>query len=229
MRKVITQIGSLPFIDVGMAVSYSLFHDIPFFPELPRLGDDFMNYINRPGKMSCLTEFKRHHFSTVKVQCIGPATLIMIGCSEDEAVEIIYRHISTILDGLNAKEIILFLDEPALGQAGFNFQDAWEAIFSSFPVVCGVHCCGNMDWDILFKSAIDIISFDASQFDISKYPFYRNGKRISWGIEKREDVSDFQDGDLITLPCGMSPLKYTIDDCPYKLSKLLQIKESLIK
>ena len=153
----------------------------------------------------------------------------MLGRSEDEAVEIIHRHISAILDGLEAEETILFLDEPALGQAGFNFEDAWEAIFSSFPVVRGVHCCGNMDWDILFRSAtVDVISFDASQFDISKYPLYRNGKIISWGIEKREDVSDFQEGDLITLPCGMSPLKHVANDCLHELSKLFQIRDSLI-
>lgn len=33
-RKIITQIGSLPYEDIGEAVEYSLRHDIPFLPEL---------------------------------------------------------------------------------------------------------------------------------------------------------------------------------------------------
>jgi hypothetical protein len=219
--RVITQIGSLPFEDVGQAIKYSLAHDIPFLPELPKLGDNMTEYIKKPGSLSCLSKFKQHQFDVVKVQSIGPATMIMIGYSEDEAIERIYNHVSEIIKDLTAEEIILFLDEPALGRAGFNYHDAWEATFSSFDVIRGVHCCGNMDWDILFKSSlIDIVSFDASQFDITAYPFYRNRKKIAWGVEEEDKIRDFQKGDLITLPCGMSPLKYLPIRCPSELIKL---------
>ena len=80
-RQMITQIGSLPYDDVDQAVEYSLRHDIPFLPELPKLGDAMMDYIKQPGSMSCLETFKRKAagFDVVKIQCLGPATLILGG------------------------------------------------------------------------------------------------------------------------------------------------------
>jgi hypothetical protein len=84
---IVTQIGSLPYDDVGKAVEFSLRHDIPFLPELPKRGDAMMDYIKNPGKLSCLDTFKKRTEGrpAVKVQCIGPATLILAGYSEDEA------------------------------------------------------------------------------------------------------------------------------------------------
>ena len=67
----ITQIGSLPFSDIKQAIDYSINHDIPFLPELT--------------------------FNIVKVQCIGPATLIMAGYEQDEAVGRCHDHIQAIL------------------------------------------------------------------------------------------------------------------------------------
>ena len=229
-EKIVTQIGSLPYEDAIRAVEYSLRHHIPFLPELPKMGDAMLEYIKNPGKLSCLDEFKKNAFDTVKIQCVGPATLIMAGYTEDEAVRRISEHISGILTGLKADQIILFLDEPALGQAGFDFEELWAPIFESFEVIPGVHTCGNMDWDRLFQSkSIEIISFDASQFDLTEYPGYRGGKRIAWGVEKREDVKDFQEGDLLTLPCGIGSKIYWEEDCEPKLKKLLQIAKHLKK
>jgi hypothetical protein len=220
LKKRITQIGSLPLSDVEAAVRYSLRHDIPFLPELPSLGDAMLSYIKRPGELSALSEFKRHRFQVVKVQAIGPATLILAGYGEDEALLRIYHHVERILDGLSAQEIILFLDEPALGQAGFDYIPLWEAIFSEFPVVRGVHVCGNMQWDQLFScNAIDIISFDASRYDITLY-YPRKGKRIAWGIREPGQVRDFRPGDLITPPCGLSPQAYHPQDLPGVLALL---------
>ena len=130
--KRITQIGSLPLRDPVKAVEYSLRHDIPFLPELPALGDAMLSYIKHPGKLSCLSEFKKHAFEVVKIQAIGPATLILSGYDPDEALLRIYHHVEAILEGLRAEEVILFLDEPALGQAGFEFEELWRAIFSAF-------------------------------------------------------------------------------------------------
>jgi hypothetical protein len=228
-RKIITQIGSLPYDDVDKAVGYSLRHDIPFLPELPKRGDAMMDYIKNPGNLSCLETFKRktEGRKTVKVQCIGPATLILAGYSEDEAIARTCQHIEAILDGLQAENIILFLDEPALGQAGFDYHRLWAPLFESFDVTPGVHVCGNMNWDELFNSQLEIISFDALKYDITKYPAYRKGKRIAWGLETREDVKDFQKGDLLTLPCGMGPKLYSTDDCERWLGKLLEIANEL--
>ena len=224
----ITQIGSLPYDDVDQAVEYSLRHDIPFLPELPKLGDAMMDYIKRPGSMSCLETFKRKvaGFDTVKIQCVGPATVILGGYDQDEAFSRVYEHIDTLINGLDARNIILFLDEPALGQVGFDYQQLWVPLFQSFDITPGVHVCGNMNWDELFCSEVEIISFDASKFDITSYPGYRNGKRIAWGVEAAEDVKDFQEGDLLTPPCGMGPKFFNTDDCQTVLDKLSQISNS---
>src|SRR3989338_1455945 len=97
-RKIVTQVGSLPLEDVGEAVAYSLKHDIPFLPELPKRGDAMLEYIKSPGKLSCLAEFKKHKFDTVKIQCVGPATLTLSGYTGDEAVKRAYEHINAITD-----------------------------------------------------------------------------------------------------------------------------------
>lgn len=227
--KIITQVGSLPFEDVKEAVAYSLKHDIPFLPELPKKGDAMLEYIKTPGKLSCLGEFKKHEFETVKIQCVGPATLTLGGYAGDVAVARILEHVTVVLDGLEAKETILYLDEPALGSSGINYKDLWEALFSSFNVIRGVHVCGNMDWDLLFDSDIQIISFDASLFDLTKYSKYRSGKRISWGVKEAKDVKDFKAGDLITLPCGMGTPLYKAEDCEKSLKKLQDITEEVSK
>ena len=226
-RKIVTQIGSLPYTDPAEAVAYSLKHDIPFLPELPKLGDAMLEYIKHPGKLSCLKEFKKHKFDTVKIQCIGPATLMLSGYKEDQALQRIIEHISAMLEGLQAEEIILFLDEPALGHSGVNFRELWQALFANFNVVSGAHVCGNMDWDLMFDSCLSIISFDASKYDLTKYSRYRSGKRIAWGIENKKQVKDFQQGDLITLPCGLGTPLNTVDTSKAKLKTLLEIAEEL--
>lgn len=216
----ITQIGSLPLADPKKAVEYSLKHDIPFLPELPLLGEGMLSYIRRPGSLACLAEFKKHRFEVAKVQAVGPATLILSGFDPDEALIRVWQHVESLLDGLRAREIILFLDEPALGQAGFDYEELWRRIFQDFPVIRGVHVCGNMQWDVLFRSEIlDIISFDASRYDITLY-YPRHGKRIAWGITKPQDVRDFRPGDLLTPPCGLAPPKYTPQDIEEVLALL---------
>ncbi|MHC4119614.1 MAG: uroporphyrinogen decarboxylase/cobalamine-independent methonine synthase family protein [Planctomycetota bacterium] len=229
-RQITTQIGCLPHDDVDEAVAYSLRHDIPFLPELPKLGDAMMDYIKNPGNMSCLETFKKKVSGrkTIKIQCVGPATLMLGGYGQDDAFARSYQHIDALINGLDVENIILFLDEPALGQAGFDYRQLWSPLFESFDVTSGVHVCGNMNWDEMFASEIDIISFDASKFDITKYPGYRSGKRIAWGVEAAEDVRDFQDGDLLTPPCGMGPKFFNTDDCETVFGKLSEISKGYI-
>jgi hypothetical protein len=224
-RYCTTQIGSLPFRDVDQAIAYSLQHDIPFLPELTALGDAMLHYIQNPGHLSCLEKFKTYEFETVKVQCIGPATLIASGYEENDALLRIYTHIESIIKDLRAQEIILFLDEPALGYVGFDYERLWAPIFESFSVIRGVHVCGNMQWDQLFNADIDIISFDASNYDITKYYKDRKGKRIAWGIQRAEDIKDFQRGDLITPPCGLGTKLFTEADAVAKLAQLRELAE----
>lgn len=236
---IVTQIGSLPFDSVETAVEYSLRHDIPFLPELPKLGDSMIEYIKAPGKLSCLDEFKKHSYDIAKIQCIGPATLVLTGkYNEEEAVLQIYTHIDSILKGLNAKETILFLDEPALGHSGIDYEKKWEEIFSCFNVTKGIHVCGLADFDRLFRADIDIISFDASLYDITIYPKYpdfrQKGGRVAWGISRLEDINDFHKDDLITMPCGLGGMNretgkaYTEDECEKALEMLVKAREKYI-
>ncbi|MFA5887471.1 MAG: hypothetical protein WC852_02065 [Candidatus Nanoarchaeia archaeon] len=224
----ITQIGSLPYDSVEKAMEYSLKHDVVFLPELTKLGDSMLDYIKNPGKMSCLEKFKENTHPVKKVQCVGPATLIQSGYAEDDAVSRICSHLTPICKGLNSWFTYIFLDEPALGHAGFDYSSLWDAIFSSVKVegtaIKGVHVCGNMDWDNMFKANIDIVSFDASQFDVTIYPYYKEfrkrGGKIAWGISKLEDIRDFQRDDLITLPCGLGTK--TIADAEKGLDLLIE-------
>lgn len=220
--KITTQIGSLPYDNVSKAIEYSLAHDIPFLPELPLLGDSMLEYIKNPGQLSCLEDFRSETQGAdiIKIQSIGPATLINSGYSEDIAVEKVYTHISKILDRMNAKEVILFLDEPALGHTGIDYISLWQVIFSQFNVKKGIHVCGNMDWDKLFESEIEIISHDSTKYDITIYPKYRNNKIIAWGIKDYKDIRDFQEEDLLTLPCGIGPKINNEDDAKKSLELL---------
>jgi len=237
MREIITQIGSLPYTDIEEAVQYSLKHDIPFLPELSLIkGDSMSEYIHNPGNLACLERFKQETYDIVKIQCIGPITLLSDPSlninSEKEAEDITSRHIYGIINNLKAKEIILFLDEPSLGHSGMNFQKEWDKLFYMHNFTTGVHICSLMDWDRLFSSSIDIISFDASMYDLTIYPLYKKfrerGGRIAWGIRNLEDIKDFIEGDLITLPCGMSHIEYKPKDCYPTLKKLQDISYKLL-
>lgn len=257
--RIITQIGSLPFKDVNLAIEYSLRHDIPFLPELPLLGDGILDYIKEPGKLSCLAEFAKHQFSVAKIQCVGPATLIVNGLEEKEALKRISQHISAIYNCLQTEKTILFLDEPELGTAGFDYkargltesryremgfvpveyEKLWQFIFGELDreiglgnTILGIHTCSNVDWNQLFASkTIEIVSFDSSKYGqrLLQAGGYRSDKKIAWGIETARDVGDFHAGDLITLPCGMTQLKYTVEDCKSELNKLKQIAKGLLK
>jgi hypothetical protein len=220
--RIITGIGSLPFESVENAISYSWKHDIPFLPELTKRNETMFEYIENPGSLLCLDYFKGRKYESVKIQCVGPATLIERGYNESVAVKRAHEHLSKILDVLEADEKIVFLDEPVLGKTNLDYKALWEILFYDLDVVSGIHTCGEANWDELFDSNVDIISFDASKYNIAGR---RNGKRIAWGVEKLEDVKDFQEGDLLTLPCGMSHFKYEIDDCEKNLEKLVGMKK----
>ena len=199
-----TQIGSLPYDNVNDAISFSMEHDIPFLPELPALGDAMLDYIQHPGRLSCVEAFWEATRDTrcVKVQSVGPVTLIQNGYTEDDALQLVYAHTERVLSGLTAR-VILFLDEPGLGYTGIDYEPLWGALFSAFDVESGVHVCGNADWDRLFTASITYVSHDAATHDITIWPQYRREKRVAWGVTSRAQIRDARDGDLVTAPCGM--------------------------
>jgi hypothetical protein len=98
------------------------------------------------------------------------------------------------------QEVVFFIDEPALAgygsaffsvDAGTIFGRLNEVVeeFQASGARVGIHCCGNMDWDLLLKSKADIINFDAWGYfqQFSLYPaalgdFLSRGGVVAWGI-----------------------------------------------
>lgn len=198
MVRIVTQGGPLPHTNPEDAVAYSQRHDIPFLPELPALQELMPEIILRPGQLHCLELFKQNSYKTVKIQCVGPATLYTLGYSE-ESEEIVIRYIDALLDGLVADNVLLFLDEPALGEdPSYDYREGWSRIFQRYRAIRGVQIYKNRDWNRVGDADIEFISIDASLVDIAS-PHYNHKKCIAWGIREKGDIQDFQPGDLITL------------------------------
>ncbi len=95
------------------------------------------------------------------------------------------------------KNTIIFIDEPYLSSVGSAFVSIsdekilslLEEVIGGIQGLKGIHCCGNMDWSILFKTSVDIISFDSYNYadnftlyldDIIR--FLNRSGTIAWGI-----------------------------------------------
>ena len=237
----VTQIGSLPFDNPIDAVKYSRKHPIPFLPELVVARQEFMlRLIKDPGKLSCLDEFTKEHFEQVKLQCIGPMALRRWGnYSVKDAMSMIRTYLDTIFERVNAEQKILFLDEPGLefSEIGMG-QKLWQEIFGVYHATPGIHNCGPIHFEAMFRSGVvEIISFDAFKYkaQAAEVLSRRNGKRIAWGVKSIDDVLDFKPGDLITPPCGLSfkdmtgtsQIPYTAQECESIYGALIDIAQRL--
>lgn len=97
--------------------------------------------------------------------------------------------------------VVLFLDEPVMEVFGSAYSAALtEELVASLWAPCleaareegalsGIHCCGNTDWGLLFRSGTDIVNFDAWHFldRMLLYPsevagFLGGGGILAWGI-----------------------------------------------
>lgn len=96
--------------------------------------------------------------------------------------------------------IIIFIDEPAMESLGSAFSavssdavsEKLNEIIDSIHEaggIAGIHCCGNADWPMLFRTRIDIVNFDAFGYldKVLLYPddiraFYARGGTLAWGI-----------------------------------------------
>ena len=234
----ITGIGSLPYKSAESAIKYSKQHPVPFLPELPDVDGSMLDWIEHPEGLACLEYFKEPIYGLVKLECVGPLTLSLNRpYTTDEAIMKIVDCIGILTEGLCASRILFSLDEPALHglQTAIDYESLWDVIFGEFShlnLVSWMHTCADKsaDWDKLLRSNIDILSFDASKNNILLYEeAYRErrdrGGKIAWGINRQSDVKDFQPGDFLTLPCGMS--SYPIEDCLSALAKLKKIARNL--
>lgn len=237
----VTQIGSLPFDNPVDAVHYSHKHPIPFLPELVVARQEFMlRLLKNPRELSCLDEFTKEHFEQVKLQCIGPIALRRWGnYSLNDATNMIRTYLDFIFERVNAQQTILFLDEPGLEFSEVSMaQKLWQEIFRDYHATSGIHNCGPVPFDAMFRSSVvEIISFDASRYkeQAAQALPRRNGKRIAWGVRSIDDVLDFKPGDLITPPCGLSykdvpgslPIPYTAQECEVVYDNLMTIAQEL--
>jgi len=91
----------------------------------------------------------------------------------------------------------MFVDEPGLqylfsSMAGYNetqARDELDLFFSMVDRPCGIHLCGNPDWDFLLGLNLDIVSMDIytnaevfAAYAPSVKRFLARGGTIVWGI-----------------------------------------------
>lgn len=123
------------------------------------------------------------------------------------------------------KEAIIFFDEPYLSSFGSAFcplarekvvallKEVFNIVKEKSEALTGIHCCGNTDWPMLFESAVDIVSFDAWNYDekFTLYPreikaFLERGGILAWGI----------------VPTNAMELKITKDDLKRKFADVIK-------
>ncbi len=108
--------------------------------------------------------------------------------------------------------VMIFLDEPVLGKlsrypslSNAPLIKAWTRIGNAIHEasgLAGIHCCDRMDWGLLFRCPLDIISFDASLSfqDLLSYveelkKFLERGGRLSWGLIPTIQTAADSEGD----------------------------------
>ncbi len=112
---------------------------------------------------------------------------------------------------------IIFFDEPYLVSLGSAYVNiAREEVIERLNGVIdetqrvgalvGVHCCGNIDWSILFETHVNIINFDAYNYleNFMLYPhelksFLERGGIVAWGIVPSSNVCNDESCDSLRL------------------------------
>ncbi len=105
------------------------------------------------------------------------------------------------------KKIIMFFDEPYLTGIGSAYipveRSAVIDVYSQLAEVLkkrgslvGIHCCGNADWSMFTEAGIDIINFDAFNFQ-ERFVLYagnlgrflKKGGIICWGVVPTQEFN----------------------------------------
>jgi methionine synthase II (cobalamin-independent) len=158
----------------------------------------------------------------VKGQVTGPFTFgLSLNDNEGKAVWFDEQYRDIVVKGLAkkalwqarqlselAENVLIFFDEPifaALGTPAYMgiedetviavVNECSDAVHE-VGVATGIHCCGNMDWSLLARTSIDIISFDAYAYGdkVALYPeaineFLERGGTLAWGIVPTGDAA----------------------------------------
>ncbi len=122
--------------------------------------------------------------------------------------------------------VVIFIDDPAMSALGSAFYaipseiitDKLNEIIDAIHElggIAGIHCCGNADWPLLFKTNVDIVNFDAFGYmdKVLLYPgdiktFYTRGGALAWGIVPTSEFTEKEtaDGLIAKLAEGMRRL-----------------------
>lgn len=167
------------------------------------------------GLHAFLATAGKQSWNAVKGHITGPVTFAT-GISEvgkemlyadhdlrDAAVKLLTRKAQWQIEQLRAfsDNIIIFVDEPVLAAfgsstyVGISAEDVvaleseiFEAIRAAGGL-SGIHVCGNSDWNVIIKTGVDILNFDAYSFEprLSLYSkdvtgLFERGGHIAWGI-----------------------------------------------
>ncbi|MEK6744303.1 MAG: methionine synthase [Nitrospirota bacterium] len=150
----------------------------------------------------------------LKGHCTDPLTF-GITVKDSDGRDIVYHDIlfDAITKGLAMKAawqvrtlkqfglpVILFIDDPAMYALSSGLYSLSPDLVAGKlreiitmvhdeGGIAGIHCCGNADWPLLFRTSVDIISFDAVGYlnkvlmycDEIKEFFHRGGS-LAWGI-----------------------------------------------
>jgi hypothetical protein len=150
----------------------------------------------------------------LKGHCTGPLTF-GITVKDSEGKDIVYNDVlfDAITKGLAMKAawqvrilkqfglpVIVFIDDPAMYALSSGLYSLSPdlvagklqeivAMVHEEGGIAGIHCCGNADWPLLFRTGVDIVSFDAASY-LDKVLLYRGelkeffhrGGSLAWGI-----------------------------------------------
>ena len=99
-----------------------------------------------------------------------------------------------------SKNTIIFVDEPYMASYGSSVAAGpfsspqkvaamIDEVYDGIKGLKGLHCCGNTDWSIFFKTKLDILNFDTYNYaeSLTLYPdevksFISRGGCVAWGI-----------------------------------------------
>jgi hypothetical protein len=173
----------------------------------------------------------------LKGHCTGPLTF-GITVKDHAGRDIVYNEVlfDAVVKGLAMKAawqvrqlkqfglpVIVFIDDPAMyalssglyslspEMVAGKLREIITAVHDEGGIA-GIHCCGNADWPLLFRTGADIVSFDAFAYrdKVLLYPgeigeFLRRGGALAWGIvpttgftgsETAEGLADALDGGM---------------------------------
>lgn len=173
-------------------------------PQLFRLTKAFSIVYHR------FLEMELSGYRAIRGQTISPISLGLKVVDQDQKPIIYHDEVREVLfdfiqkkANLQVRELrtknlraFVWLDDPGLGLifnalSGYNevqARDDLDRLLEGLEKPRGIHLCAKPDWDFLFRSKIEILSFDSFSCGamIVQYPslkdFLDRGGIISWGI-----------------------------------------------